>query len=111
MKNMADHYAPTAKNWWFISADAKEVNQFCKENMGYMEFRKNENFGKQIKDSDTTQLEILHDMRISVFGSKMGQWAMVDIAEAMKAEDTLRIELAREKIDLTIEWALKQIKN
>ncbi len=110
MKGLADHYAPGAKNWWFISADAKEVNEFCQKHMGYMAFRKNEDFGKVIEGVDSTELEILHDMRISVFGAEMGQWAVVDIAAPMKSGDTLRTELARKKIDLEIKHALDKIK-
>ncbi len=111
MKGLADHYAPDSKNWWFISADAQEVNQFCQEHMGYMAFKKNKDFGKVIEGNDSTALEILHDMRIAVFGAEMGQWAVVDIAAPMKDGDTLRTENARKKIDLTIKWALDQIKS
>ncbi len=111
MKALADFYAKDAKDWWFISADAKEVNAYCQANMGYMAFKKNEKFGKEVPGSEEAELEIHHDMGISVFGPEMGMWAKVDIAAAMKAKDDLRIEVARKKIDLTIEWALKQIKN
>jgi len=111
MKGLADHYAPDAKNWWFISADAQEVNQYCQDHMGYMAFKKNKDFGKVIEGSDSTALEILHDMRISVFGKGMGQWAVVDIAAPMKEGDTLRTENAQKKIDLTIQWALSQNKD
>jgi len=106
MKNMADHYAPGAKNWWFISADAAAVNQFCQDKMGYFAFKKNENYGKAASAEEETELEILHDMRISVFDGEMSQWAIVDVAAPMKANDTLALELAKKKVDLTIDWAL-----
>lgn len=109
MKSLADHYAPDAKNWWFISADAAEVNQFCQKHMGFMAFKKNKHFGKTTKEGESPQLEILHDMGVAIFGSDMAMWNKVNIADPMKLDDTLAIELAKKKINLTIDWALKQI--
>lgn len=105
MKDMADHYAPGDDNWWFISADADEVNEFCNNYMGFFSFKDNEKFGKV-----EGELEILHDMRITVFDAEMTQWAMEDVAAPMKKGDTLATDLAKKKIDLTIDWALKKIQ-
>ncbi len=109
MKNMADGYEASAKNWWFLSADVDQVNVFCQKEMGYMKFEANK--VKLNPEPEDMLGEINHDMGIAVFDAEMGMWAKVDLFSPMKAEDKLEAELAKDKLFLTVDWCLDKLKN
>jgi len=103
MKSMAETLQADTSNWWFLSADVNEVNDFCSENMLYARFEKNTN-----KEESGMQGAIFHDMGISVFNNEMIMKAKVDVFSVQQSGNTKGTELKKKQLDLEIADALKK---
>ena len=106
MKNMAETRKASSDNWWFLTADVNEVNEFCSAHMLYLKFQENTN-----KDGDGMQGEILHDMGMAVFNSEMIMKAKVDVYIPLKQGNTLLADLKKKQLDLEVAAALEALKD
>jgi len=103
MKSMAQTLQADTSNWWFLTADVNEVNDFCSENMVYTRFEKNTN-----QDGSGMQGAIFHDMGISVFNNEMIMKTKVDIYSLEQAGNTQGAERKKKQLELEIVDALKK---
>lgn len=105
MKSMADALKAETKNWWFLTADVSEVNEFCSDNMLYARFEDNTD-----KEGNGMEGAIFHDMGISVFNGDMVMKAKVDVYSQLQASNDLGAELKKKQLNLEVAAAIKALK-